>query len=124
MGMKIVFAIFGVSMLVACLVGPFYVWSEWHGKIYKAQIPARRRVMASIGLFAVTTQAILFVGIWILVRRGPVLLGNIAVIELLMLLPVILSLFAWERRARWLLLASSVSLCIISSFAVLALIAR
>jgi hypothetical protein len=121
--------IIGGILLMGPSVVVFCGWSEWQSKIYKAEVPVWRRIIASVGVFSITAQTILFLTLFITIFHFKVLVPHrfflswCVFIELLLLLVAGPCMLAWQGRFRWWLLASSVYLPVISFFSVLAVMA-
>lgn len=96
------------AMIVTAFVGLVYGWKRWLGEAHKAELPMWRRISASLGLLAVTAQALLFLALWIWpgIGRNHVLFRQWARAELLLFaiaLPLVLT--AKGRTRRWLVVA-------------------
>jgi hypothetical protein len=102
--------LFGILICGMLLVGPsvvvFYGWSEWRGELIKGKPPTWRRVLANVGILAVTTQTFLFVNLLIIIICSRVLipyrflLTNSVLAELVLLLLAAPCAFAWRGQAR------------------------
>ena len=110
-------------MLVAAFVGLFYAWSEWPSELRKVRLIAWRRAAVSVGLFAVTIQAILFVASWTPISRHHALLQKIMNADFALVLLAVPCIFTWRGPGRWWLLASAVFLPVACFFSVLSEIA-
>jgi hypothetical protein len=107
-------------LLAAAVVGLFYAWSEWRKQLRLVQVRSWRRVTLSVGLFAVTLQAFLFVSLWTPLSRFHVLLRRSVNAELLLMMLALPCIFTWKGRARWWLLTATIGFVIGSFFLVLA----
>jgi hypothetical protein len=112
-----------LSLLAAALVGLFYGWGAWRKQLRLIQAPSWRRTTLTIGLLAVTLQALLFALTWTPLSRLHALLLRAENAEYLLLALALPCIFAWKGRARWWLLTSSVGFGIGTFFSVLAEIA-
>ena len=103
------FLLFGVMTLTA-FWGLAYAWWYWRLGLAKETLPYWRRILASIGLVAVSVQALLFVLSWTRIGRNPLLFGqweNWLKPTFIIAVP---SILAGKGTARWWLLSSSVLL--------------
>ena len=107
--------IFGV-MSIAVLTGIVYGWRHWRDQLSRPTLSAWRKTLSTLGLFAVTTQALLFtlwlVGIgaqqtgfkyWAFWVNPPFLLA-------------VTGSLAGSGKARWWLFSASIQLFVISFF--------
>src|SRR5205814_7659352 len=91
------------------------------GEIVGAVSPSSsRKVVAHIGLFAVTAQALLFIALWTPLVRYRLLLSQSVNLELALLLTAVPCIFWGRLRRRWWLIASAAFLPVVSWFSVLA----
>ena len=110
-------------MPFAALIGLFLAWAEWHKQLRLVEIQSWRKKTLSIGLFAVTLQALLFASMWTPLSRFHVLLQRFLNTDLLLLVLAIPCAFAWKGRIRWWLLTASIGFsvgCVFSAFAEMA----
>ncbi|PYT28684.1 MAG: hypothetical protein DMG58_18010 [Acidobacteria bacterium] len=77
-------------------------------------------MVAHIGLFAVTAQALLFIALWTPLVRYRLLLSQSVNLELALLLIAVPCIFWGRLRRRWWLIASAAFLPVVSWFSVLA----
>jgi hypothetical protein len=68
------FVLLGLMTLMA-FGGLVFAWWHWKPDYLKQPLPLWRRIPASIGLIAVTIQALLFLLWWAGIGRDPVLIG-------------------------------------------------
>lgn len=109
--------VFGLMTLTATS-GLAYAW--WHCDVVLGNktLPFWRRIAASIGLLAVTMQALLFILSWTRIGSG-VLFGQWARWVLPTFLVAVPCVLAGKGAFRWWLLLSSVLLFVICFFIVL-----
>lgn len=107
--------VFGLMTLTASW-GLAYAWWLWRVELGRDNLPPWRRVVASIGLLAVTSQALLFILSWTQIGRDYALFGQWARWVLTTFLIAVPCVFAGKGRSRWWLLSSSVLLFIICFF--------
>jgi len=69
------FILLGLMTLTA-FGGLIYGWWRWKPEYFK-QLPLWRRVLSSVGLLAVSLQALLFLLSWTKIGRDPVLIGHL-----------------------------------------------
>jgi hypothetical protein len=110
-------------MVVASFLGLFLGWAS-RGEIVGAVSPTSwRKLVAHIGLFAVTAQALLFIALWTPLVRYRLLLLHSVNLELALLLIAVPCIFWGRLRRRWWLIASAAFLPLVSWFSVLAEVA-
>jgi len=105
-----------LMLMVAAFVGILYVWIVGRGVVRKLELPTWRRRGATIGLIAVTTQAVMFISFWTPLFRSDTQLMWGARIELLVAVLAIPCVLTAKGASRWWLLLSSVVLMIGSFF--------
>ena len=110
--------VFGLMTLTASW-GLAYAWWLWRVELGR-NLPPWRKVVASIGLLAVTSQALLFILSWTRIGRDYALFGQWARWVLPTFLIAVPCVFAGKGPSRWWLLSSSVLLFIICFFITLA----
>jgi hypothetical protein len=106
------FVVFGL-MILAAFWGLAYAWWHLRARLVKEPLPLWRRNLATIGLIAVSVQALLFILYWIRIGPSDALLGQWARwvdITFLVAAPCVL---AEKGAARWCLLSSSILLFIV-----------
>jgi len=109
-----------LSMIVTSFLGLFLGWAS-RGEIVGAVSPSSsRKVVAHIGLFAVTAQALLFIALWTPLVRYRLLLSQSVNLELALLLIAVPCIFWGRLRRPWWLIASAAFLPVVSWFSVLA----
>ena len=107
----------------------FYGWKEWNSTIHQGELPVWRRITASVGIFFITVQTILFFTLLATIFSHKVavpyrfFLSGCVLTELVLLVVAAPCTFAWQGRFRWWLLASSFYLPVISFFSALAALA-
>lgn len=112
-----------LAMIVASFLSLFLGWGSRWETLGSSSLPLWRKVIAHIGLFAVTTQALLFIALWTpLVRYRHFLLQSVN-LELGLLLIAVPCIFLGRLRWRWWLIASAAFLPVVSWFSVLAEVA-
>ena len=109
-----------IALLFAALVGLVYCWVEWRKQLQYVGMSTLRKVGVSLGLFAVTLQALLFAYTWTPLSRFHVLLRHGMEAELLLLVLVIPCIFAWRGSARWWLFTASMGFGVGYFFSMLA----
>ena len=97
-----------IALLFASLVGLVYCWTEWRKQLRYLGMSSWRKAGLIFGLFAATSQALLFAYTWTPLSRFHHLLRQGMNAELLLLVLVIPCIFAWRGSARWWLLIASV----------------
>jgi len=107
------FVVFGLIILTA-FWGLAYAWWHFRVGLPKEPLPLWRRILATIGLAAVSAQAILFFLPWTRIGRDPMLFGKWANWVDPTFLVGVLCVLAGKGRSRWWLLSSSILLFIIS----------
>jgi hypothetical protein len=110
--------VFGLIILIA-FWGLVYAWWNLRVGLGKEPFPLWRRMLAAIGLAAVSAQAILFFLPWTRIGRDPVLFGkwaNWVDPAFVVAVPCVL---AATGRSRWWLLSSSILLFIVSYLLIL-----
>jgi hypothetical protein len=112
-----------LTMMVASFLGLFLGWASIRGILRTASLPSWRKVLAWIGLFAVTTQAVLFITLWTPLVRYRLLLCQSANLELALLLVAVPCIFLGRLQKRWWLIAAAAFLPVVSWFLVLAEVA-
>jgi hypothetical protein len=112
-----------LAMIVASFLGIFLGWASRWGVLGTSSLPSWRKVLAYIGLFAVTTQAILFVTLWTPLARYRLLLLQSVNLELALLIVAVPCIFLGRLQRRWWLIASAAFLPVVSWFSVLAEVA-
>jgi|SRR5215472_17970315 len=112
-----------IVLLFAALVGLVYCWTEWRKQLRYTGMPPWRKGGVSLGLFAVTLQALLFAYTWTPLSRFHYLLERGMDAELLLFVLVIPCIFAWRDSARWWLLTASLGFGVGYFFSMLAEIA-
>jgi hypothetical protein len=110
-------------MVVASFLGLFLGWASRWGILGSSSLPLWRKVVAHIGLFAVTTQAVLFIALWTPLVRYRLLLLQSVNLELALLLIAVPCIFLGRLQGRWWLMASAAFLPVVSWFSVLAEVA-
>jgi hypothetical protein len=103
------FLLFGVMALTA-LWGLAYAWWHWRLGLAKETLPYWRRILASVGLVAVSVQALLFVLSWTRIGRNPLLFVQWEKWLNPTFIIAVPAILAGEGTARWWLLSSSVLL--------------
>ena len=93
-----------------------YAWWRWKPEYFKQPLPLWRRVLASVGLVAVSFQALLFLLSWTQIGRDPVLLGHWARWMNPTFLVAVPCVLAGKGASRWWLLTASILLFLISFF--------
>jgi hypothetical protein len=109
-----------LAMMVASFLGLFLGWAS-RGRV--VLLPSWRRVLAHIGLLAVTVQALLFIALWTPLVRYRIFLFQSVNVELALLLVAVPCIFWGRLQRRWWLIASAAFLAVVSWFSVLAEIA-
>jgi hypothetical protein len=112
-----------LAMIVASLLGLFLGWSSVGKIVRSVSLPSWRKVMAYIGLFAVTAQAFIFIALWTPLVRYDQILSHAVSVELVLFLIAVPCIFWGRLQRRWWLIASAVFLPVVSWFSVLAEIA-
>jgi hypothetical protein len=113
------FALFGLTILTA-FWGLVNAWSHLRVGLPKEPLPLWRRILATIGLAAVSAQAILFLLPWTRIGRDPMLFGKWAKWIDPTFLVAVPCVLAGKGQSRWWLLSSSILLFIISYLLTLA----
>lgn len=106
-------------LIVAAFVGLLYAWTAWRKQIENEQLSVWRRRFATVGLIAVTIQAVIFIAFWTPVFRDDALLVRWAKGEVIVFLIAIPCVLAGKGPLRWWLLSSSTVLMIGSFFTAL-----
>jgi len=106
-----------LAMIVASFLGIFLGWASRWGT---SSLPSWRKVLAYIGLFAVTTQAIIFITLWTPLVRYRLLLVQSVNLELALLVVAVPCIFLGRLQRPWWLMASAAFLPVVSWFSVLA----
>jgi hypothetical protein len=112
-----------LAMMVASFLGIFLGWASIQGILRTSSLPWWRKVLACIGLFAVTTQAILFITLWTPLVQYRLLLWQSANLELALLIVAVPCIFLGRLERRWWLIAAAAFLPVVSWFLVLAEVA-
>ena len=105
------FILLGLMTLTA-FGGLIYGWWRWKPEYFK-QLPLWRRVLSSVGLLAVSLQALLFLLSWTQIGRDPVLIGHWARWVDPTFLVAVLCVSAGKGAFRWCLLSASVLLFVV-----------
>ena len=112
-----------LTMVVASFLGLFLGWASRGEIVGAVSLTSWRKLVAHIGLFAVTAQALLFIALWTPLVRYRVLLSQSVNLELALLLIAVPCIFWGRVRRRWWLIASAAFLPVVSWFSVLAEVA-
>jgi hypothetical protein len=112
-----------LAIMVASFLGLFLGWASIRRILGTSELPLWRKVLACIGLSAVTTQFILFNTLWTPLVRYRVLLWQAANLELALLIVAVPCVFLGRLQERWLLIAAAAFLPVLSWFLVLAEVA-
>jgi hypothetical protein len=107
------FVVFGLMILTA-FGGLVYAWLRVRTKLLKEKLPLWRRTLASIGLIAVSVQALLFFLPLTRIGRDPLLFGRWASWQDPIFFIAVLCVLAGKGSFRWWLLSSSILLFVIS----------
>ena|ERR1700741_1339249 len=112
-----------IALLFAALVGLVFCWAEWRKQLRHIGMSSWRKAGLTFGLFAATSQALLFVYTWTPLSRFHHLLREAMKVELLLFVLVIPCIFAWWGSARWWLLTASIGFSAGHFFSMLAEVA-
>ena len=112
-----------IALLVAAVMGLVFCWTEWRKQLRQIGLASWRRAGLTFGLFAATSQALLFVYAWTPLSRFHHLLLQAMKIEFLLFVLVIPCIFAWRGSARWWLLTASIGFGVGYFFSMLAEVA-
>jgi hypothetical protein len=112
-----------LAMIVASFLGLFLGWTSRWGILGTSSLLLWRKVVAQIGLFAITTQAIIFIALWTPLVRYRLLLLQSVNLELALLLIAVPCIILGRLQRRWWLIASAAFLPVVSWFSVLAEVA-
>jgi hypothetical protein len=103
------FVVFGLMILTA-FGGLAYAWWSLRARLVREPLSLWRRALATIGLVAVSVQALLFILSWTRIGQGPALLGQWARWVFPTFLVAALCALAEKGSSRWWLLSSSILL--------------
>jgi hypothetical protein len=103
------FIVFGVMILTA-IWGLIYAWWRLRARLVKEPLSLWRRVLATIGLLAVSVQALLFILYWTRVGPSDALLGQWSRWVDLAFFVAAPCVLAEKGAPRWWLLSSSILL--------------
>jgi hypothetical protein len=109
-----------LAMIVASFLGLFLGWASRGEIVGVVPLSSSRKVVAHIGLFAVTAQALLFIALWTPLVRYRLLLSQSVNLELALLLIAVPCIFWGRLRRRWWLIGSAAFLPVVSWLSVLA----
>jgi len=112
-----------LAMIVASFVGLFLGWTSRGEIVGAVSLSSSRKVVAQVGLFAVTAQALLFMPLWTPLVRYHLLLTQSAKLELALLFIAVPCILWGRLRPRWWLIASAAFLPVVSWFSVFAEVA-
>jgi hypothetical protein len=112
-----------IAMIIASFLGLFLGCASIRGFLGTSSVPSWRKVLACIGLFAVTTQATLFIALWTPLVRYRLLLWQSVNLEMVLLIVAVPCIVFGRLQRRWWLIASAAFLPIVSWFTVLAEVA-
>lgn len=101
-------------MTVAAFGSLGYAWWRWKPEHF--ELPLWRRVVAGVGLLAVSVQGLLFLLSWTQIGRDPVLLAHWARWVNPTFLVAVPCVLAGKGAFRWCLLSASVLLFVICFF--------
>jgi hypothetical protein len=106
------FIVFGVMILIA-FWGLIYAWWRLRARLVKEPLSLWRRALATIGLLAVSVQALLFILYWTRVGPSDALLGQWSRWVDLAFFIAAPCVLAEKGAPRWWLLSSSILLFVI-----------
>ena len=109
------FILLGLATLTA-FGGLAYAWWRSKPMYFRQPLPLWRRLLASVGLLAVSIQALLFLLSWTQIGRDPVLLGYWARWVNPIFLIAAPCVLAGKGAVRWWLLCSSILLFVVCFF--------
>ena len=112
-----------IAMTVASFLGLFLGWTSKRETVRAASLPPWRKVVANIGLFAVTAEALLFISLWTPLTKYCLFMYQSVNMEVVLLLIAVPCIFWGRLQRRWWLIASAAFLPVVSWFLVLAEIA-
>jgi hypothetical protein len=103
------FILFGLMILTA-FWGLLYAWWRLRARLVKEPLPLWRQVLASIGLMAVSAQAVLFMLSWTRIGKDTALMAQWAQWVFPTFAVAVPSVLAEKGTSRWWLLSSSILL--------------